>query len=140
MKRTVWMLALTLAVGITVGTIGTQVLNAQYAQQQEPIKRTVLLKTDLAGLEGQEANGIMAEVAPGAREGKHYHPGHTLVYVLSGAGTLEMEGKPPVAIKPGVTFYIPPKQVHEGIATSSGFKAVAFFIIPKGQPITVPVK
>ena len=50
MKRTVVMLTLTLAVGIALGLIGSQVLNAQ----QMPIKRTVLLKTDLPGIEGKE--------------------------------------------------------------------------------------
>ena len=50
MKRTVVMLTLALAVGIALGLIGSQVLDAQ----QMPIKRTVLLKTDLPGIEGKE--------------------------------------------------------------------------------------
>jgi len=44
------MVGLTLAVGIAVGVIGGQILNAR----QEPVKRTVLLRTDLAGIEGKE--------------------------------------------------------------------------------------
>jgi hypothetical protein len=45
------MLGLTLATGIAVGMIGNQLLSAQH----EPVKREVLLKTDLAGIEGKEA-------------------------------------------------------------------------------------
>ena len=84
MKRTMWLVTLGLAAGIAVGIAGTQVLNAQYAQQ-EPIKRTVLLKSDLEGIEGKEGVLFLAELAPGAVGGKHYHPGTELFYVLEGA-------------------------------------------------------
>ncbi len=48
MKRRVLTLSLTLVVGISLGIIGGQVLNAQ----QEPVKRTVLQKVDLGDKEG----------------------------------------------------------------------------------------
>jgi len=140
MKRTAFTLGLTLAVGIALGMMGTQVLNAQYAQQQESIKRTLLLKTDLQGLEGWEAHVMMVQLPPGARSGKHWHPGTVLVYPLSGGGTFEMEGSSPKTIKPGVAFYVPAKAVHEDVAGPSGEKVLAVFIIPKGQPLTTPVK
>lgn len=140
MNRTAFTLCLTLAVGIALGVIGTQVLNAQSAQQQEPFKRTLLLKTHLQGLEGQEAHVMMVEVAPGARSGKHYHPGPVVTYTLSGGGTWDAEGMPPKALEPGTAFYVPPKQVHEDVGGPSGEKLLAVFIIPKGQPLSVPVK
>jgi quercetin dioxygenase-like cupin family protein len=136
-KRTAFMLGLTLAVGIALGMMGTQVLNAQ---QKETIKRTLLLKTDLQGIEGQEAHVMMVEVTPGARSGKHFHPGSVLAYMLSGSGALELEGMPAKAIKPGMAWLVPAKQVHEDVAGPSGEKILAVFIIPKGQPLTVPVK
>ena len=77
MRRTVILLGLTLAVGIAVGALGNHFLSAQ----QEPIKRTVLLKTDLASLEGKEGIVVLAEFAPGAATGKHFHPGEELVYL-----------------------------------------------------------
>jgi quercetin dioxygenase-like cupin family protein len=137
MKQTAFMLGLTFAVGVALGMIGTGVLNAQ---QQEPIKRTLLLKTDLEGLEGQEAHMMMVEVAPGARSGKHYHPGPVLSYTLSGSGTWEGEGMPPKVLEPGTALSVPPKHVHEDVGGSAGAKILAVFIIPKGQPLTVPVK
>jgi quercetin dioxygenase-like cupin family protein len=118
---------------------GTQVLNAAYAQQ-EPFKRTLLLKTDLQGLEGQEAHVMIVDVAPGARSGKHYHPGPVLAYTLSGSGSWDAEGMPPKPLEPGTALYVPPKQVHEDVGGPSGEKLLAVFIIPKGQPLTVPVK
>ncbi len=141
MGRTGVMLTLTLVVGIAIGVVGPRVLNAQYASQ-EPVKRVELLKADLVGIEGKEAHVVSAEVAPGMAAGKHWHPGNEFVYVLSGSGTLEAEGKAPLALKPGVTFYQPPKQVHELKNTSqtAPLKTVIFLIADKGQPITVPVK
>lgn len=138
MKRAVLLLALTLAVGIAVGLIGSPVLNAQ----QEPIKRTVLLQTDLPGIEGKEARVILSEYAPGASSGKHHHPGHEFVYLLEGSGVLEVEGKPAVAVNPGDVFYQPPKQVHnfKNPSTTDRLKLLVFFIPEKAQPFTVPVK
>ena len=66
---------MTLAVGLAVGVIRDRILSAQ----QVPVKRTELLRTDLAGIEGKEGVVYRAEIAPGAAGGKHYHPGHELM-------------------------------------------------------------
>jgi quercetin dioxygenase-like cupin family protein len=143
MKQTVVMLAVALALGIAVGMIGSQVLNAQ----QEPVTRTVLLKTDLAGIEGKEANMFLANIAPGAATPKHYHPGHEFAYVLEGSGILEEEGKAPVTLKPEVFFYLrssseKAEYVHAAKNTSATdpLKILAVLITEKGQPLAVPVK
>ena len=95
--------------GIAVGGIAGQALNAQ----QEPVKATVLLKTDLAGIEGKEALVVLVEHAPGTTAGKHYHPGHEFAYILKGSAILEPEGKPPATVHSGEVIYFPPKQVHD---------------------------
>ncbi|MGH7411808.1 MAG: cupin domain-containing protein [Candidatus Methylomirabilis sp.] len=138
MKRALFIGVVALAVGIVAGALGTKTLNAQ----PEPFKRTVLLKTDLKGLEGKEAVVVLVELAPGASSGKHYHPGHEVNYVLEGSGILELEGTPPVTLKPGVTNHIQVKQVHDvkNTSTADPLKLVAFFIAEKGQPLAVPVK
>lgn len=138
MKRTLFMVTMAWLVGIVVGLIGGQILGAQ----QEPIKRTVRLKTDLAGIEGREGHVVMVEIAPGAESGKHYHPGHEFGYILEGSGTFEVEGKGPVAAKKGSTVYFPPKQVHnlKNTSKTAPVKAVAFAIVVKGEPGSVPVK
>lgn len=137
MKRMAVTLALVLAVGVAVGAIGTQVLNAQ-----EPIKRTVLFKTDLPGSPEKEALVINVELAPGAAAGKHYHPGHEFVYVLEGSGTLMVKGRRPVTLKAGDTTSLAPKVVHDVKNTSmtAPFKALVLAIYEKGQPPVVSVK
>lgn len=138
MKRTGLLLSLTLTVGIALGVIGTQVLNAQ----QAPMKRTVLIKTDLAGIEGKEAVLALVEFAPGAATEPHYHPGEELAYLLEGTVSFEAQGKSPITFKPGDTFHQPPKQVHrvKNLSVTIPAKALAFTIAEKGQPLTVPVK
>lgn len=138
MKRMALLLGLTLAVGIVVGVIGDQVLSAQ----QEPVKRTVLLKTDIVGMEGKEGFVMLAEIAPGATTRKHFHHAHEFAYVLEGSGTLEIEGKPSVSMKPGATLYQPPKQVHNGknLSKTAPLKILVFYLAEKGQPLTAPVK
>jgi len=138
MKRTVGMLGVALSVGIALGAVGAQVLRAQY----QTTTRTVLLTTDLAGIEGKEGIIMVAVIAPGTETGKHIHPGHEFAYVLEGSGTLEVEGKPPTALNPGTAIYQPPGQVHNGRNTSATdpLKIFVFHISEKGKPDTIPVK
>ncbi len=142
MKQTGLLLGITLAVGIAVGVIGDQVLHAQ----QPPVKGTDLLRKDLAGCEGWEGIMYLAEQAPGVAGGKHYHPGDVFVYVLEGDGTDYEEGKPPVARKPGDSFYKPARQtstyIHEikNDRETAPIKFLVFSVNPKGQPLSIPVK
>ena len=138
MRRTIVLLGVILAVGITVGAIGARVLSAT----QGPVTRTVLLETDLAGMAGKEGFVILAEIAPGAATGKHVHPAHEFAYVLEGEGTLEVEGNQAVSLRQGVAIHQPPGQVHNGRNTSatSALKILAVYIAEKDQPLTAPVK
>jgi quercetin dioxygenase-like cupin family protein len=138
MKRTAFVIGLTLALGMYLGAIGNQILHAQ----PEPIERTVLLTTDLLGMEGKEAILALAEIAPGAATGKHTHPGYEFAYVLEGSGTLEIEGKPSIPIKTGAAIYQPPMQVHRGVndSTTDPLKIFSVYIVEKGHPLAVPVK
>jgi quercetin dioxygenase-like cupin family protein len=138
MKRTAVMLAVTLVVGIALGVIGSRSLNAE----QQPLKRTMLLKTDLKGLEGKEGVVALVELAPGAAAGKHYHPGNEVNYVLEGSGILEIEGQAPITLQAGATSYIPAGDVHNVRSTSATdpLKLLAFWIAEKSKPLAVPVK
>lgn len=138
MKRTVVVIGVTLAVGIYLGATWNQILHAQ----QEPVKRTVLLKTDLAGMKGKEGIVMLAEIASGAATGKHTHPAHEFAYVMEGSGSLELEGKPTISMKPGTTIYQPPMQVHRGVNDSATdpLKIFSVYIVEKGQPLVTPVK
>jgi quercetin dioxygenase-like cupin family protein len=137
MKRTGVMLAMVLALGMGAGWFGHQHLSAQ----QAPVMRTVLLQTDLAGVEGKEAVLVVAEIAPGATTGKHWHAGQEFAYVLEGSLRLVADGKPAVILTPGEAIQQPPRQVHEGQNTSATapVKVLAFYVAEKGHPLTTAV-
>ena len=138
MKRNAVMITLVLAIAITMGIIGSQLINAQ----QPPGKSTVLQRTDIAGIEGKEGVIILAELFPGAVGGKHYHPGYEFSYVLEGSMILEVEGKPLATYTAGESYILPPKQVHyaKNVSMTASVKVLSFSIVDKGQPLAVPVK
>jgi quercetin dioxygenase-like cupin family protein len=141
MKRIAIRFGLTLAVSALVGVIGASVLNAQEVLTPAPIKRALILKTELEGIEGKEMNAWVAEFAPGASSGKHYHPGNEFVFVLEGAFTLELQGEPAVTLKPGEIINVAAKRVHEGKnLLNSPTKVLVFGLAPKGEPLVVPVE
>jgi quercetin dioxygenase-like cupin family protein len=136
MKRT----AIVLGVAL-IATVGTQPVNAQ-----EGVTRTPILKKDLEADPKKEVTIFIAEYKPGARTGKHYHPGQEFIYCIEGQGVLEEAGKPPVELKPGVAIYFQsdpdkPTYVHEGINTSKtdGMKLLVTLITEKGRPLATPV-
>jgi quercetin dioxygenase-like cupin family protein len=130
------MMKRTLAIVIAAAAIayaGTLI----YAQGAAPaVKRTVLLQHDTSA-PGFEALLVAVEIPVGGREGRHSHPGTAMIHVTDGAITLDYEGKPTVRYKAGDSFFVDAKAVHEGINKENvPAKAIATFIIPKGQPVT----
>ncbi len=138
MRRLALLLSATLVVGIAVGWFAAKGVTGY----SDPVKRTVLLRTDLAGTEGQEGVVWLIEIAPGAATGKHYHPGQEFVYVLEGAGRTDMERKPPATLQAGQAAYLPPGQVHSttNASTTTPAKALVVYFGAKGQPLVVPVQ
>jgi quercetin dioxygenase-like cupin family protein len=137
MKRTGVMLAVVFALGLVGGGLGSRHLSAQ----QEAVTRTVLLRTDMAGVEGKEVVVVLAEIAPGATTGKHLHAGQEVAYILEGSLAMTMEGQPAVTYQPGQAFQQPPRQVHEGqnASTTAPVKVLAVYLADKGQPLTTDV-
>jgi len=110
-----------------------------HAQQAPTVKRTVLLQHDTSA-PGYEALLVSVEIPVGGREGRHTHPGTAMILVLEGAITLDYEGKPTTTYKAGQSFFVDAGKVHEGINKENvPAKAIATFVIPKGQPVTAQV-
>ena len=136
MRRTVITLGLTLAVGILLGALGDRFLSAQ----QQSIKRTELLKTAIEGMDGKEGVMYVAELAPGATAGKHFHPGPEFAYILDGTLTLEPEGQAPKTFKAGEAFHNPAKIVHDAknMSTTGPTKVLVFMLSEKVNPSQRP--
>ena len=133
-----WRAARLTVLGLMAGAaLGGEVASAQ----QSPIKRTDLLKSDLAEINGGEMNVWVADLAPSAATGRHTHPTPRFVYVLEGAVVLELDGKPPQTFKAGQAFAEMPGVVHNfrNASASEPAKALGFQYGTKGQALQANV-
>ncbi len=138
MKANARTLTIALAVGAASGSMGVHIVSAQHAAEN----RTVLLTTDLKGIEGQEVRMWRTDIPPGVVGAKHYHPGTECIYVLEGALNLEKVGETTVPLKAGEAHCVPPKTVliPRNASNTAPYKSLVVMIAPKGEPLTVPVK
>jgi quercetin dioxygenase-like cupin family protein len=137
MKRSIFTLAVTLALGIAVGAGLTSFVSAM-----QHVKVKELYKADLVTSEGKEASMFLAELGPGANMGKHYHPGDAFAYILEGTMLLEIVGKESVTLKPGQSGSLPPRTVHDdkNASQTAPLKFLVFHVAKKGDPLAVPVQ
>lgn len=138
MTPKVGILVITLATGVALGAIGSHIVAAQQASE----RRTVLLTTDLVGIEGYEVRMWRTDIGPGVVGAKHYHPGTECIYVLEGALNLEKEGEASAHLKAGDAHCVPPRTVlvPRNASNTEPYKSLVVMIAPKGQPLAVPVK
>jgi quercetin dioxygenase-like cupin family protein len=131
MRRVTIILCSILAVGTALGEVGN--LNAQ----QPSLKRTEVLRVNMAGMEDKEAHMWVAEIAPGAATGKHSHATPRFVYVIEGSVTVEIDGKSQQIFEAGEGFQEMPDVVHNfrNASTTKAAKALGFQIAGKGQPL-----
>src|SRR3981081_3145088 len=135
MQRTTRLPFFALLAGIAFAAVGGWLANAQ----QQTIKRTDLLKVDLPEIKGSQMNLWVAEIAPGGETGRQTHPTPRFVYVLEGAVTLEMEGKPSQTFKAGQAFVEMPNMVHnfKNASTTEPAKGLGFQYAAEGQALQV---
>src|SRR5215467_10529202 len=112
------------------------------AALEEPIKRTVLFRGNLEGVEGKEIVIFIAELAPGAVGSKHYHPGPEFFYVLEGTLAHEPEGGSAHMMKAGAFGSNPNKGIHliKNPTATERARVIDFLVAEKGQPIVIPVR
>src|SRR4029079_4113227 len=116
--------ALILATAAEICAFGNQ--NA--VAEQQPIRRTELLRTSLPSMEGKEMQVWMGELSPGAATGPHFHPTPRFVYVVEGAVVLEIDGRTPQTFTAGQAFVEMPGERHKlrNASTTELAKALGF--------------
>ncbi len=103
--------------------------------QQEGIKRTALERKDLS-VPGREVVLVRVDFAPGVAFPPHNHPGEEIAYVIEGELEYQLEGKPPVTLKPGDVLFIPAGAIHSAKNVGSVNAAeLAMYIVEKGKPL-----
>ncbi len=132
MRRVILALFMIAAGTLAVAFAAHQDLSAEAREPQV----TTLLKTDVKGIEGQEWHVITVELTPGAVDTRPFHPGVKLVYVLEGSGSLEVDGKRPVALNLGTVAALGPKEAHvlKNTSQTQALKVLVIRLLAKGQP------
>ena len=120
------------------GTV-TFVIPEKSAAQQPGTKRTELQRHDLSA--GREVVQVRVDFDPGYVAPRHTHPGEEIIYVLEGTLEYQIEGKPPVTVKPGDVLFVPAGTIHSVKNVGSGNGAeLATYVVEKGKPLIVLVK
>jgi quercetin dioxygenase-like cupin family protein len=99
---------LTIATVVAVLSITTV---TRHADGQVGLERKIVLQQD-AAIPGYETVLAEVSIAVGGREGRHWHSGTLVGYILEGELTLELEGQPTKIVKAGEAVLIEPRQVH----------------------------
>lgn len=131
------MLRTILAACAASGLLAATALVPTAAQAQA--QTTQVLKTELQGGEGMEANIVRFEVQPGWETPRHIHPGHVFVYVTEGAIEIAVEGDEPRTISAGEAVYeLPDKpMIGRTAGAEEGAKFIVFQVGPTGEPLMV---
>ena len=106
--------------------------------QASGLKREMVGRADVS-VPGREAVVARVEVAPGAKAGRHTHPGDEISYVLEGESTLLVDGQPPRKVKAGESFVIPAGVVHDAHNESNApARLLGVYVVEKGKPLASP--
>ena len=102
-------------------------------------KITPVLKTNLQGMDGMEANILLVEVDPGFQTERHLHPGHVFIYVMEGTVEIDLDGEEPVRVSAGEAVYELPNKpmVGRNASSAEGARFVLFQIGPTGEPLEI---
>jgi len=126
------MLGSAFALVILLGGLGVDFSNAQ----GQSIKRTGLLRVDLASVEGREAVAYIADLAPGAGIGEHSGRGDEFLYVLEGRIHRGSSREEAITLNRGEVAYLPSTMLHadRNGSTSKPTKVLVFAVAEKGKP------
>jgi quercetin dioxygenase-like cupin family protein len=106
--------------------------------QASGLTRTLVGRGDVS-VPGREAVVARVEVAPGAKAGRHTHPGDEISYVIEGTAQLLIDGQPPRTVKAGESFIVPAGVVHDAHNDSDmPIKLVGVYVVEKGKPLASP--
>jgi len=100
------------------------------------IKRTPL--QDVKFPAGYHIVTVIAEIGPNELAGRHTHPGVDTGYILDGAATLLVEGKPDQELKAGDSYAVPAGVPHDIKTGDKGLKLMAVYVVEEGKPVATP--
>ena len=128
------------ALALAVATLAAG--SALGAGDSEAVRVVPLLTQALPDLPGREVVMLTVEYLAGGASRPHRHDAHVFVYVLEGALTMQVAGRPAQTLGPGQVFYEAPGDVHQTSANASATAPARFLVVvlkDKDRPLTRPV-
>jgi quercetin dioxygenase-like cupin family protein len=116
--------------------LGATIMACASAAHAQGIKRTPL--QDVKFPAGYHIVTVIAEIGPSQLAGRHTHPGVDTGYVLDGAATLMVEGKPDQELKAGDSYAVPAGIPHDIKTGDKGLKIMAVYVVEDGKPVATP--
>jgi len=106
--------------------------------QPSAAKFVELQRREIPGT-GREGVTTVAEIPPGAWSARHSHPGEDFGYLIEGTIVLYVDGKPPLTVRAGETFFTDRGRVHNArnIGTTTA-RAVDTYVIDRGKQGITP--
>ena len=102
---------------------------------------SALFQTDVADASNQEILVLEVTYPPGVESASHRHNAHTIVYVLEGTVTMQVEGSEAKTLGAGEVFYETPEDVHsvsKNASDTEPARILVFFLKEKGRATTEP--
>jgi quercetin dioxygenase-like cupin family protein len=120
------------------------VLLVSAAEAQEPARPNLVLRERVEAMPRgarQEVRIFSATIAPGQATVHHTHRFPVTVYMLEGAFTLEMEGRPPVTVTAGQAMVEPPNVKMTGYNRSATepVRLLIFYVSDPDTPFLDPI-
>ena len=96
---------------------------------------------DFPSRDGHAVQAIRVDYEPGGfTRGTHRHPAGAYVYVIDGSVMFGVDGREPVVLEAGESFYEPPGALHSVSRNASQDQPaslIAFFVLGEGESPTV---
>jgi quercetin dioxygenase-like cupin family protein len=96
---------------------------------------------DFPSRDGLAVQAVRVDYEPGGfTRGTHRHPAGAYVYVIDGSVMFGLDGREPVVLEAGESFYEPPGAQHSLSRNASPDKPaslIAFFVLGEGETATV---
>ncbi len=104
------------------------------AQAPASLKRTILQTFDVPDSQSETVIAH-SELGPNRITGRHAHPGPEAAYVIAGSGSILVDGRPAMVLKPGQSYQLPAGIPHAVQSGPQGITLVATWTKAKEQPL-----
>lgn len=104
---------------------------------------TSLMVKPLPDFPGKDVQMLTVVYPPGGHDPVHRHNAYAFIYVLEGSVVMAVNGRQPVTLTAGQTFYEGPKDIHtigRNASKTAPAKLLVVLLKDKDAPVLIPVK